>query len=94
MIPAEFDYHKARSLDEAIALLGKHSDAKLLAGGQSLIPAMRFRLAMPATLIDISGLKELEYIKEDGSHLLIGALTRSFSTAPCEEERPRTTSSP
>lgn len=76
MIPAEFDYHKARSLDEAIALLGKHSDAKLLAGGQSLIPAMRFRLAEPATLIDISGLKELEYIKEDASHLLIGALTR------------------
>jgi len=76
MIPAEFDYHKARSLDEAIALLGKHGDAKLLAGGQSLIPAMRFRLAAPATLIDISGLKELEYIKEDGSHLLIGALTR------------------
>ncbi len=64
MIPAQFTYLVPESLDDAIALLQEHgSDAKLLAGGQSLIPAMRFRLAAPETLIDINRLSELEYIE-------------------------------
>ena len=80
MIPAPFDYLKPRTLDEAIALLDKHGeDAKLLAGGQSLIPAMRFRLATPATLIDISHLSALQYIKEKDGQLTIGALTHEMA---------------
>jgi carbon-monoxide dehydrogenase medium subunit len=77
LIPAQFDYHAPRSLDEAIAMLGKHGDsAKLLAGGQSLIPAMRFRLASPEVLIDINNISQLEYIREQSGYLAIGALTR------------------
>lgn len=76
MIPAQFDYHAPRSLDEAIALLGRNQGAKVLAGGQSLIPAMRFRLALPEVLVDINRITELDYVKERGAHLVIGALTR------------------
>ena len=76
MIPGEFDYHAPTSLDEAIALLTEHGDdAKILAGGQSLIPAMRFRLAVPETLIDINGIDGMNYIREDNGHLAIGAMT-------------------
>lgn len=77
MIPGEFDYHSPQSLQEAVALLQQHGDdAKLLAGGQSLIPAMRFRLALPEVLIDINGINGLEYVREDNGHLAIGAMTR------------------
>lgn len=77
MIPAAFDYHAPASLEEAIALLQQHGGAaKVLAGGQSLIPAMRFRLAMPEVLVDINGISQLDYIKERNDHLAIGALTR------------------
>jgi len=77
MIPAQFDYHAPKSLDEAIALLAKNAgSAKVLAGGQSLIPAMRFRLASPEVLVDITGLRQLEYIREQDGYLAIGALTR------------------
>lgn len=76
MIPAQFDYHAPRSLDEAIALLGRHDGAKVLAGGQSLIPAMRFRLAQPEVLVDISGITQLEYVRQANGYLAIGALTR------------------
>lgn len=77
MIPGEFDYHAPNSLDEAVALLVQHGEeAKILAGGQSLIPAMRYRLALPETLIDINRIKDLEYIREENGHLVIGALTR------------------
>ena len=77
MIPASFEYHSPTSLEEAIALLGQHGDeAKILSGGQSLIPAMRFRLAQPGILIDINGIPNLEYLREEGEHLLIGGLTR------------------
>ena len=65
MKPAPFDYYRPRTLDEALALLAEHGDAKPLAGGQSLIPAMNFRLAMPAVLIDLNALDELAYIRED-----------------------------
>ena len=76
MIPAQFDYHAPRSLDEAIALLASNAGAKVLAGGQSLIPAMRFRLASPEVLIDINGIHQLEYVREENGYLAIGALTR------------------
>jgi carbon-monoxide dehydrogenase medium subunit len=77
MIPAEFEYHAPVSLDEALALLGqKAGTAKMLAGGQSLIPAMRFRLAMPEVLIDIGRIAQLDYVKELNGYLAIGAMTR------------------
>lgn len=76
MIPATFDYVEADSADAAIAALTEHGDeAKLLAGGHSLIPLMRFRLATPAVLIDIGRLGDLGYIREEGGHVAIGALT-------------------
>lgn len=79
MIPYSFDYVVAKSLDEAISLLGKHKDdAKVLAGGHSLIPAMKLRLAQPQVLIDISRIKELSYIREDGGQIRIGATTTHY----------------
>jgi aerobic carbon-monoxide dehydrogenase medium subunit len=76
MIPATFDYHAPQTLDEAIALLQKSEGAKVLAGGQSLIPAMRFRLIAPETLVDINRIEGLSYVVVRGDHLAIGALTR------------------
>lgn len=78
MKPAAFEYHVAGSLEEAIALLAEHGwEAKLLAGGQSLIPAMNFRLAQPAVLIDLNRITDLAYIEAaDGGGLCIGAMTR------------------
>jgi len=64
MIPGEFEYFAPATLQEALTLLTEHGDdGKILAGGQSLIPAMRFRLAVPGILIDINGLTELSYIR-------------------------------
>jgi hypothetical protein len=77
VIPAQFDYVEATSVADAIRLLAEHGDeAKLLAGGHSLIPLMKLRLVTPATLIDVTHIKELSYIKEDGNNIVIGALTR------------------
>ncbi len=77
MIPAKFEYFAPSTLKDALSLLSEHgSSAKILAGGQSLIPAMRFRLAQPEILIDINRIEGLEYIREDNGHLAIGALTR------------------
>jgi carbon-monoxide dehydrogenase medium subunit len=76
MIPPPFDYAAPVSLSEAVSLLQQNSEAKILAGGQSLIPLMRFRLASPAFLIDINHLEQLDYIREEGGWLKIGALTR------------------
>lgn len=77
MIPAAFDYIRAASADEAIAALAEHGDeAKLIAGGHSLIPLMRFRLATPSYLVDIGRLDDLTYVRDAGEHLAIGALTR------------------
>ncbi|MFN8581331.1 MAG: xanthine dehydrogenase family protein subunit M [Gemmatimonadaceae bacterium] len=76
MIPGRFDYHAPSTVDEALALMAQHGDdAKLLAGGHSLIPAMRFRLAQPAVLIDLNRLDGLRYVREDGNALAIGAMT-------------------
>ncbi len=77
MIPGPFNYLAPNSLDEALALLAEHGEnAKILAGGHSLIPAMRFRLASPEILIDINRIPDLEYLREEDGHLAIGALTR------------------
>jgi carbon-monoxide dehydrogenase medium subunit len=77
MIPGSFDYLVANSIPEAVALLEQHGDdAKILAGGQSLIPLLRFRLASPSVLIDINRIADLEYIQETDGTLHIGALTR------------------
>ena len=90
MIPGEFDYHAPTSLDEAIGLLQALGDeAKLLAGGQSLIPAMRFRLASPASLVDINHIDGLAYLREEGEVLKIGAMTREATVdeSPLVAER-------
>jgi aerobic carbon-monoxide dehydrogenase medium subunit len=77
VIPAAFEYARASSVEEAAKLLNKYGeDAKVLAGGHSLIPLMRLRLAQPKALIDINGIKDLDHIKESGSKLHVGALTR------------------
>ena len=77
MIPAPFDYVRAGSADEAIAALAEHGDdAKLLAGGMSLLPLMKLRLATPAVLVDVGRVRELSYVRDAGDHLAVGALTR------------------
>jgi aerobic carbon-monoxide dehydrogenase medium subunit len=77
MIPGKFSYHAPTSVSEAIALLGQYGDdAKILSGGQSLIPLMRFRLAEPSHLVDINNIHGLAYIREEDGALRIGALAR------------------
>src|SRR5246127_4850118 len=82
MIPASFDYEVAESPAHALSLLAEHGeDAKLLAGGHSLLPMMKLRLAIPAVLIDIARVTELSGIRADGSELVIGATTRHADVA-------------
>jgi carbon-monoxide dehydrogenase medium subunit len=77
VIPASFDYLRADSVDAAIAALTEHGDeAKLLAGGHSLLPLMKLRLATPSVLVDVGRLDDLRYINDAGDHIAIGALTR------------------
>ena len=77
MIPAAFDYVRAGSAEEAISLIGEHGDdAKFLAGGHSLLPLMKLRLAQPSVLVDIGRVSDLSYIRDAGDHIAIGALTR------------------
>ncbi|MFP3905825.1 MAG: FAD binding domain-containing protein [Acidimicrobiales bacterium] len=77
MIPATFDYVRADSAEAAVAALAEHGDeAKLLAGGHSLIPMMKLRLAVPAVLVDIGRLSDLSYVRDAGDHVAVGALTR------------------
>ncbi len=77
MIPAAFEYKRPLSLEEAISQLAEHGyDARVLAGGQSLIPAMRYRLAQPAVLVDINKLPNMAYLQEENGMLRIGALVR------------------
>src|SRR5262245_33335185 len=90
MIPGPFAYHRAGSVDEALALLAERGDdAKLLAGGQSLSPLMRFRLANPAVLIDINPIAELRGLRLEDGDLVIGALTREMELerSPLVNER-------
>jgi carbon-monoxide dehydrogenase medium subunit len=81
VIPAPFEYEVAESVDHAIALLGKRDDAKLLAGGHSLLPAMKLRVARPALLVDVGLLADLSYVRETGGQIAIGALTRHKDVA-------------
>jgi len=76
MIPPSFEYVAPKTLSEAVAALGEHENAKVLAGGQSLIPLMRFRLASPALLVDINRVEGLAYINEAHGWLKIGSMTR------------------
>jgi carbon-monoxide dehydrogenase medium subunit len=77
VIPAAFDYERATSVDDAVERLVRHGDdAKLLAGGHSLLPLMKLRLAAPAVVVDIGRLSELSFVREDGDSVVIGALTR------------------
>lgn len=80
MYPASFEYHRVASVEEAVGLLTRHKDdAKLLAGGHSLIPMMKLRLAQPKHLVDIGRVKGLSGIREEGGHFVIGALTTHYA---------------
>lgn len=77
MIPVAFDYEIAESVDHAVELLGQHGEeAKLLAGGHSLLPIMKLRLAAPAMLVDLARIEDLRYVRDEGNTLAIGAMTR------------------
>ena len=85
MIPAQFDYVAPTTLDEALSLLAEHADdAKILAGGHSLIPAMKLRLAQPAMLIDIGRIRDLSYINESAGQIRIGAMTTHYQIEASE----------
>lgn len=85
MIPASFEYQSPKSLDEALRLLGRHGDeAKILAGGHSLLPMMKLRLAAPRYVIDIGRVKGLDYIREEGDQIAIGALATHAQIAASE----------
>jgi carbon-monoxide dehydrogenase medium subunit len=84
MISTQFDYVRAQTLDEALTLLSQNEDAKILAGGHSLIPAMKLRLAMPSLLIDIGRIADLSYIREEGEQVLIGAMTSHYQIESSE----------
>ncbi len=85
MKPPPFEYFAPRSVDECLALLAEHGeDAKLLAGGQSLVPLMNLRLAAPEVLIDLNGVRELARIERDNGQLVIGAMTRHHDVASSE----------
>lgn len=88
MIPSRFDYVRVASVDEAVAALTEHGeDAKLLAGGHSLLPVMKLRLAVPSVLIDISGISDLSYVRAEGDEVAIGAGTRHHELERSEVAR-------
>jgi len=90
MLPARFDYLAPTSLDEALSILAdRGEDAKVLAGGQSLIPLMKFRLAQPAVLVDIGRVPGLDGLDEDASHLRVGAMRTTASLADSDLLRER-----
>jgi carbon-monoxide dehydrogenase medium subunit len=90
MIPASFDYHSPKTLPEALALLGQFGEeAKVLSGGQSLLPLLKLRFAQPAHLVDIGRIPGLDYIKEEGGVLKIGALAREAALEASDVVRSR-----
>lgn len=89
MIPAQFEYKSPTSIPDAISLLKSNPDAKIVSGGQSLIPLMKFRLAQPAILIDINNISGLDYVREEGGWLRIGALARESQLEDSELVRTR-----
>lgn len=84
MIAAQFDYVRANTLDEALTLLAQNEDAKILAGGHSLIPAMKLRLAQPPLVIDIGRISDLAYVREEDSRIHIGAMTTHYQIESSE----------
>ena len=88
MIPASFDYEVADSVGHALSLLGERDDAKLLAGGHSLLPLLRLRVMRPSLLVDLGRLEELSYVRDSGDVIAIGALTRhhDVATSPIVQE--------
>ena len=99
MIPAQFDYVRPGTVDEAVAALQQAGeDAKILAGGQSLIPVLRLRLAAPSMLIDLGGIPELRRIRDDGDRIAIGAMAppplTSVATSPASSRSRRRPPSP
>lgn len=91
MIPAAFDYAAPKTVDEALTLLGKHPDARVMAGGQSLLSAMKLRIATPPMIVDLKDIRELSYIRKDGTTLAIGAMTTHqeiASSALVQKEAP------
>jgi carbon-monoxide dehydrogenase medium subunit len=79
MIPAEFDYVRVGSVDEAVAALAEHGDeAKVLAGGQSLLPLLRMRLAYPEVVVDVGRVEEMRGVRDDGDHVVVGAMTTHY----------------
>ena len=77
MKPAPFEYHAPDSLEQALDLMSQHAgEGKILAGGQSLVPAMNFRIVQPSVLIDLNRLAELSFIREEGQTIRIGAMAR------------------
>ena len=90
MIPAQFDYVTPRTLDEAVRLLAERpDDAKVLAGGHSLLPAMKLRLAQPSLLVDIGRIRDLSYVTAENGHIRIGAMTTHYEieSSPLLAER-------
>jgi len=86
MIPGPFDYHRPKSVSEAVKLLaGLGDEARPLAGGHSLVPMMKLRLATPAHLVDLHGVSELKFVRRDGNRLLIGAMTTQAEILVSEE---------
>jgi aerobic carbon-monoxide dehydrogenase medium subunit len=79
MLPGEFEYHRAGSVDEAIKLIGQYGDdGKFIAGGHSLLPLMKLRLAEPAHLIDINGIPDMAYVRRSNGSIAVGALTTHY----------------
>ena len=87
--PAEFDYYRPTSLDEAIGLLAEHADARPLAGGHSLLPLMKLRFAEPRAIVDLGRIPGLDGIEQDGDVLSIGALATHASVAVSDLVRSR-----
>ena len=79
MKPAPFAYHAPATVDEAVDLLARHDGARVLAGGQSLVPLMKLRLAKPSALVDVNGVAGLDGVREDGGALVVGAVVRQQS---------------
>jgi len=88
VIPAQFDYLAPASVEEALAALGSHEDAKILAGGQSLLPVLRMRLNAPELVIDLGRIASLKGVTDDGDALVVGAMTRhaEIATDPLIEQ--------
>ncbi|HET8599703.1 MAG TPA: xanthine dehydrogenase family protein subunit M [Segeticoccus sp.] len=81
MIPAPFEYHAPTTLEEALQLLAESDDAKVLAGGQSLLPVLKLRLAAPEVVVDLAKISQLQGIREEGDHIVVGAMTPHYVVA-------------